>query len=342
MEMFKKGISFWVIGCFLFSFILVSSSPSQAKTIELTYSIFFPATHGHTLLATEWAKEIEKRTNGAVKITMFPGATLTPANQCYDGVVKGISDIGMSVLSYTAGRFPMMEVIDMPMGYKSGLQVTRLCNAFYNKFTPKELSDVQVMYLHGHGPGILHTKKPVTKLEDLKGMKIRCTGSSAEIVKHLGATPVAMPQTETYDALDKGVVNGVLTPMESLKGWKFAEVIKSTTLNYGSAYSLGFFVVMNKQKWASIPKETQAIIQKVNEEWIEKTGKAWDEFDKAGLEYTKSKGNQVIPLSKQEDARWAQLVHPILNEYVQKTKAKGLPGDEALKFCQEWLKKNPQ
>jgi TRAP-type transport system periplasmic protein len=339
--MIKKGVSLFV-GVFLLSaFFLTAAGPSQAKTIELTYSIFFPATHGHTLLATEWAKEIEKRTNGAVKITMFPGATLTPANQCYDGVVKGISDIGMSVLSYTQGRFPQMEVIDLPLGYKGGLQVTRLCNAFYTKFTPKELDDVKVMYLHGHGPGILHTKKPVTKLEDLKGMKIRCTGTSAEIVKHLGATPVAMPQTETYDALDKGVVNGLLSPVEALKGWKFAEVIKSTTLNYGSSYSLGFFVVMNKQKWASIPKETQAIIQKVNEEWIEKTGKAWDEFDKAGLELTKTKGNQVIPLSKQEDARWAQLVNPIMAEYVQKTKAKGLPGEESLKFCQEWLKKNP-
>ena len=72
-----------------------------AKTTELNYSIFFPATHGHTLLATEWAKEVEKRTNGAVKINMFPGATLTPADQTYDGVVKGIADIGMSVLSYT-------------------------------------------------------------------------------------------------------------------------------------------------------------------------------------------------------------------------------------------------
>ena len=72
--MFKKGLSFFIGGCFLISILLVGVGPSQAKTIELTYSIFFPATHTHTLLATEWAKEIEKRTNGAVKITMFPGA----------------------------------------------------------------------------------------------------------------------------------------------------------------------------------------------------------------------------------------------------------------------------
>ncbi len=153
----------------------------------------------------------------------------------------------------------------------------------------------KVMYLHGHGPGILHTKKPVHKLEDLKGMKIRCTGTTAKLVSQLGGIPVAMPQTETYDALQKGVVDGVMNPFETLKGWKFAEVIKYTTLNYGSAYSMAFFVVMNKQKWNALPKEVQAVIEKVNEEWIEKTGKAWDDIDKGGMEFTKSKGNQIHP-----------------------------------------------
>ncbi len=145
---------------------------------------------------------------------MFPGATLTPADQCYDGVVKGISDIGMSVLSYTRGRFPTMEVIDLPLGYQAGLQATKLCNAYYEKFKPKELDDTKIMYLHAHGPGILHTKTPVSKLEELKGMKIRCSGTSAKVVTALGAAPVAMPQNETYDALQKGVVQGVVSPLK--------------------------------------------------------------------------------------------------------------------------------
>jgi len=337
--MFKKGLVLLVSVCVMFSFIFVSTGRVQA--VDLTYSTFFPAPHAQAILAVEWAKEVEKRTNGAVKVTVFPGGTLTPANQCYDGVVKGISDVGMSVLSYTAGRFPLMEVIDMPLGYKSGAQVTRLINAFYNKFQPKELDDTKVMYLMGHGPGILNTnKKPVNKLEDLKGLKIRCTGTSSKIVSHLGATPVAMPQTETYDALQKGVVDGVMSPIETAKGWKFAEVVKYHTLNYGSAYSIGFFVVMNKQKWNSLPKDVQATIEKINTEWIEKSARSWEYVDKEGMEYTKSKGNQIITLSKAEDERWAKLVFPILDEYVVAMKAKGLPGEEALKFCQDWLKKN--
>lgn len=312
-----------------------------AGPVELTYSIFFPATHGHTLLAQDWAKEVEKRTNGQVKINVFPGATLTPADQCYDGVVKGISDIGMSVLSYVKGRFPLTEVIDQPLGYTSGRQATRLINAYYQKFQPKELSDTKIMYLHAHGPGILHTKKPVQKLEDLKGLKIRCTGTSSKVVTALGAAPVAMPQTETYDAVQKGVVDGLLSPIETLKGWKFAEVVKSTTQNFSSSYSLAFFVTMNKQKWESLPKDVQKVIEDINKEWIDKTGEAWDKFDKAGVEFTQSKGNQIVKLSKEEDERWAKLVRPIMDEYVTAMKAKNLPGEEALKFCLDWLKNNP-
>lgn len=334
-----------VLACGLFVALVggvILSGPVRAATFELSYATLFPATHGNAILAVEWGKEIEKRTNGAVKINMFAGATLTPGDQCYDGVVKGISDLGLSVLSYTKGRFPLTEVIDMPLGYRSGLQATRLINAYYKKFKPKEFDDVKVMYLHAHGPGILHTRDaPVSKMEEVKGMKIRCTGTTSKVVKALGGTPVAMAQTETYEALKKGVVAGVMSPLETLKGWKFAEVTNYTTRNLGSAYSLAFFVVMNKKKWESLPKEVQDVIEKVNEEWIEKTGKNWDFMDQEGEEYSLTKGHKFIDLTKEEDARWAEAVRPVLDEYVQEMKAKGLPGKEALEFCLDWLKKNP-
>ena len=325
-----------VIGVFCSGF-----SSSEAKTVELNYSIFFPATHGQTLLAGEWAKEIEKRTNGAVKVNIFPGATLTPPDQTYDGVVKGIADIGMSVLSYTKGRFPLSEVIDLPLGYKNGLQATKMTNAFYSKFQPAELADTKIMYLHAHGPGIFHTKKPIKSMDELKGLKIRCTGTSVRVVSALGATPVAMPQNESYDALQKGVVDGSVSPIETLKGWKIAEVIKSTTENFGSAYTVGFFVTMNKKRWNSLPKDVQQVIEQVNQEWIEKTGQTWDELDTQGKEFSLSQGNQIIELSPEEDQKWAQAVKPVLNEYVTQMKQKGLPGEDALTFCTEWLKNNP-
>ena len=313
----------------------------QMKPIELTYSIFFPAPHKNTILANEWAKEVEKRTQGRVKITLFPGGTLTPADKCYDGVVKGISDIGMSVLGYTRGKFPLTEVIDLPLGYKNGLSATLLVNRYYQQFKPKEFSEVKVLYFHAHGPGILHTKKPVYKLEDLKGLRIRSTGLSAKVVTALQAIPVAMPMGETYDALKRGMAEGSMAPMEALEGWKWGEVVKYTTESYGSAYSTAFFVVMNLEKWNSLPSEIQQTVEKINQEWVEKTGKLWDEIDQSGKAFSQRLGNQIISLSREENERWAKATQPILQDYVQNMKAKGLPGEEALKFCLEFLKKQP-
>ncbi len=331
-----------VLGLLAFGIIcsgLVPRASEAAKPIELSYSVFFPAPHKQAVLADEWAKEIGKRTNGRVKISVFPAGTLTSAEQCYDGVENGISDIGLSVLGYTRGKFPLSEVIDLPLGYRSGFAATRLINAYYAKFKPKEFDNVKVMYLHAHGPGLLHTKKPVRTLEDMQGMKIRCTGLSAKVVKALGGIPVAMPMGETYDALSRGVVDGSMAPQESLQGWKWGEVVKDTTESFGSAYSTGFFVVMNKNKWNSLPLDVKRIVEQVNKEWIDKTGRCWDEIDKTGREFTLGLGNRIIPLSNEENLRWAIKVQPILDEYVDNMKAKGLPGQEALKFCQEQLRR---
>ena len=181
-----------------------------------------------------------------------------------------------------------------------------MANEFFKKFQPKEYDETQVMFLHAHGPGILHTKKPVTKLEEMKGLKVRSTGLSAKMVQAFGGAPVGMPMAEAYDALAKGVAEGILGPNETLKGYKLAEVTAYTTENYGSTYSTAFFVVMNKGKWNSIPKDAQAIIEKLNEEWIEKTGKLWDEIDQEGKEYAIQKGMKFLSLSKEDKRKVGQ------------------------------------
>ncbi len=326
---------------FLLIFILWTFPAfGQSKTYQFNFATFFPAPHKLTIVVGEWAKEIEKRTDGKVKITIFPGSTLTPGDKCYDGVIKGISDFGMADLAYTRGRFPLTEVFYLPLGYKNALVATKMVNAFYKKFQPKELDDTKIMFFHAHGPGILHTKKPVHKLEDLKGMKIRSHGMSAKIVSALGAVPVAMPMTESYDSLQKGITEGIVCPIEALEGWKLGEVVKSTTESYITAYTSAFFVTLNKEKWSALPSDIQKIIEKANEEWIEKSGRAWDEIDKSGREFVLKRGNQIIPLPKEEAEKWAKAVAPISDEYLNTMKSKGLPGDEALKFCADYLKKN--
>ena len=195
-----------------------------------------------------------------------------------------------------------------------------------------------MLYLHAHGPGLLHTKKPVNKLEDVKGMKIRATGLASKIVTALGGAPVGTTQPETYDALRTGVADGAMSPMEALQGFKWGEVIKYTTLDYPAGYSTGMFIVMNKAKWSSMPPDVQKVFEQVSAEWIEKQGMLWDQIEQEGKDYTLKRGNKIIALSGEENSRWTAKVRPLLDDYVKSTKAKGLPGDEAMRFCVDYLK----
>jgi TRAP-type C4-dicarboxylate transport system substrate-binding protein len=335
----KKKIFVLIAFVVTTGWIISGSSNVLAATTNLTYSVFFPPTHGQSIAAVEWTKEIEKRTNGRVKINVFSGGTLTPADQTYDGVVKGISDLGMSCFAYTRGRFPVMEVLDLPIGYPNGRTATRVANDFYKKFKPKELDGVKVLYIHAHGPGLLHTIKPVNSLKDLKGMKIRSTGLSLNVVEKLGAVPVAMPQPGAYEALQRGVVDGTFTPIETLKGWKQAEVIKYTTDSSGIGYTTAMFVVMNLKKWNALPKDIQDIFESVSAQWIDVHGQKWDTLDLEGRQYTLSLGNKVIPLSNEEDARWKKAVSPIIQDYIKTTDAKGLPGQQAVKEVESLIRK---
>jgi TRAP-type C4-dicarboxylate transport system substrate-binding protein len=324
------------------SFAPISITAVQAKTINLSYSIFFPATHGQCKAGIDWAREVEKRTNGRVKITVFPGGTLTKANQCYDGVVKGISDLGMSCFAYTRGRFPVMEAIDLPHGYPNGQVATHVANEFYAVMKPAELNDVKVLYIHAHGPGLLHTKTPVQSLKELKGLKIRSTGLSAKVTEALGGIPVAMPQGATYEALQKGVVEGTFTPIETLKGWKQAEVIKYTTNCTGVGYTTAMFVVMNLKKWNSLPKDIQKIIEDTSTEYVDVHGAVWDKGDIEGREYTLSLDNKIIQLSDDENKRWKAAVQPIINGYIQARDEKNLPGGKAVDEVKKLIEKYSQ
>ncbi|WP_034622405.1 TRAP transporter substrate-binding protein [Desulfovermiculus halophilus] len=326
----------WIVG-------LCIPGTVWAGSHSLTYSSFFPPSHVQSKLAKAWCEEVKERTGGKVSIYFYPGQTLTKADQTYDGVVTGRSDIGMSCLLYTRGRFPLMDVINLPFGNPSGEFATAAFNELYDKFQPNELSDVKVLYLHAHGPGLMHTvNTKVSSLGDLKGLKLRCPGSVAETVKALGAVPVTMPMPEVYQALQKGVVDGAVYPLETHQGWKMGEAVDFTTANYSTAYSVGFFVVMNSQKWNALPAEIQETIEEINAEWAVKHGKAWDRSDMEGVRFTLRAGNSILGQGPKEADRWAKAVQPVFDSYIQMTEDKGVPGEEALSFLRQCLEKYRQ
>jgi TRAP-type C4-dicarboxylate transport system substrate-binding protein len=221
-----------------------------------------------------------------------------------------------------------MEAVDLPLGHPNGVAATKVANRLAAELKPAELKQVQVMYLHAHGPGWLHTrKKPVKALEDLAGLKIRATGTSANLVKALGGVPVALAMPEAYQALEKGVVDGSIYPRESNLGWKLGEVVNYATDLSSVGYTTAFFLVMNQDRWQALPADLRQIIAKVNLEWADRHGQAWDEADAKGLEFFLAQGGrEVLTPSPQETEAWRQAAQPVLEEYAARMKAKGLDG----------------
>jgi len=327
---------------FLGAALLVLSAaavPSFAQTIELTYANFFPPFHIQSKLAESWCEEVEKRTDGAVKINYYPGGTLTKAPQTYDSVEQGIADIGMSVLAYSRGRFPVLGAVDLPLGYPNGVTATAIANSVKEKFEPIEFDTTEIMYLHAHGPGLIHTRdKEVKTLTDLDGLKIRSTGMSAVLAKALGATPVSMGMPDAYPSLQKGVVDGCAHPMESNKGWKLAEVLDYVIDETSVAYTTTFFVAMNKAKWAALPSDVQQTIADINREWAVKHGEAWDSSDAEGRELFIEKGRTILTLAPDEAAKWQESVKPAIEKYSADLDEKGLNGTEIIGHISGMLK----
>ncbi len=334
----RHGVIFFALSTFAVGIMMASVGHAQ-ESITLRYSNWFGTSHDLSIVADQWCKEVEKRTNGKVKVRYYPGGSLVTAPQTYDSIIKGVIDVGNVCTSYNKGKFPLSEAGDLPLGHKSGSIATRMFNEYYKKFNPKDMSDVKPMHFHGQSPPITHTKKLVNKLEDLKGMRIRL-GVDPSIATNLGAVPVVMPMGDAYDAIAKGVVDGVFCNYEALKGWKLGEVVKYTTESYGMSFGSLFVVAMNKKKWDSIPPDAQKIIEQINVEWIEKTAECWDRITREGKEFVIQRGNKVIELSPEENARWAEKMQPVINDYIKRAKEKNLPGEEVVKFFRDYLKEH--
>ncbi len=338
-----KRISLLLVLGIVVAFLGICVLPVNAQTpIKINYaSSLFGPTHGIGKMHEEFIAELEKRTKGEVKVTYHPAGTFIPPPQMYDSIVKGIIDVGESACGYTRGRFPLTEIFDFPLGFGvagTAVNMTKIQNAYFEKFRPKEFDDVKILLFFGQQSQILHTKKPVRTLADYKGLRIRAAGTAAQVPPLFGAVAISVPATETYEVLRKGSADGILIPPEALKGFRLAEVVKYTTKNYSSSGGAAFFLAMNKKKWESLPAHIKKIIDDMSKEFSVKYGQRWDDIDREGLEFAKSLGNEIITLSPEEDKKWAALARPLVDDYAKRAKAKGLPGAEVVKFIDSFKK----
>ncbi len=276
---------------------------------------------------------VEAATNGKyiLDIEYFPVGTLLGGAELYDGVVTGIAESGVSSFGYTPGRFPVMLTLNQP-----GIAPPANCDAashaiweFYNKYKPKELEDVRVFYLCGTGPGWMHSNKPIRSVDDMRGLKIRVTGAGIEGVKAVGGDPVAMPMGDVYQAAQKGLIDALVSPPETLEGWKHAEIFNySTFVPY--FYSEFFWIAINWDKWNSLPKDLQDAFDAVAMDAVKEGGQIWQYQQKHGMDFAKALpgGHEFITLSEAEVAKMKEMLKPVRDKYVADLNAKGFPGEQ--------------
>jgi TRAP-type C4-dicarboxylate transport system substrate-binding protein len=291
---------------------------ANPKVIELKFAHFFPPVALMAKALNAFGQEVEQRTNGRVKVTMFPGASLLPPTRIFSGVLEGAADFGFAHIDYTAGRFLVTEVTELPLGYPSAWVSTHVLNDFYRKFRPEEWNDVRVLWFSAGSPNVFLLKdKPVRKLEDLKGLAIRAPGRTGDTVKALGATPRSTPVVEVYESTAKGVLDGSMIGVEPLKGFRLADVTKYVTSSWQVGNIFCFYVVMNKGSYNKLPADIQNTIDEISKEFEERFAVAWEEAQLAGKEHSLEKGVEWIDLSPDEVARWKDAVKPVVDDYVK-------------------------
>jgi TRAP-type C4-dicarboxylate transport system substrate-binding protein len=339
----RKCITFLLTVLVVVSFVFTVNSLAHAqKVTKLKAANYLPPTHPMSLLTGWFCEEIKKRTNGQVEITYYDGGTLLNPVKMYDGVVTGIADIGVSHIDYTRGRFPVMEVFDLPLGFTSGWVASQTSNDFFNKYKPSAWNDVHVLYVNTSGPLIFEcVNKPVKSLKDLKGLKIRAVGVMSDVIKALGGMPVPLQMPDVYDSLRRGVIDGVTVDLSTLKYWKFAEVIKYVTLDWQLGTGYTFYCVMNKGKWDALPPDIQKIFTEVASETREKQAALWNSMDIEGVDAFKAAGGQFLTLSKAEAAKWIKAVEPVIADYKKAMVSKEYKEaevDEWLNYIKERIK----
>src|SRR3954470_4213507 len=317
------------------------ASPARAQA-PLTYSSWVPPTHHLTVWQANWAAEVEKATGGRVKFQSLPKHPAA-APGTFDAVRDGLVDLSYVTASYTPARHILPLMAELP-GMADTAEVNSVAySRIHWKHFQKvgEYKGVKLLAVWPHGPGQMFTKKPVSGINDVKGLKIRTGGGIAEAVANaIGASAFVKPAPESYELLNSGVADGVFFPFESIASFKLESVIGQATVFPGGMYSSAFGFFMNEDKWNKISKQDQAIIEKHSFEYAARSnGKSWDAADQVGLAALKKAGGKVVDADPALAAEVKKRSAPIIEDWIKKASAKGVNAKAALDEFHAELKK---
>lgn len=339
----KKPWIFRLLGVALTTLTLAAGPAKADKPIELTFSAWIPQTH---ILVSNfmmpWAKEVEIATEGRVKVNFLTKPVTNPVGHL-DAVRNGVVDLAFISYSYYPGRFDLMKFAILPFSGNSAESTSLATWRVYDKYLhgANEHRGIKLLGIYGHGPGgVYTTKKPVEKIEDFDGLKLRIGGGiTADLAKALNVNAVVKPAPESYELLSTGVVDGVLFPPESIASFRLDTVVKHATVFPGGLYADLHGIIMNPAAFDRLPEQDRAILMKLSGEHIARLGgQAWGNADVAALKTLREHNvefheanDTLIAAVKQRTAKFEQA-------WLDTAKAKGIDGPAVLAEFRTTLK----
>lgn len=278
-----------------------------------------------------WTQRVSEASDGRLSFELYPSMQLGGApGDLYDQARDGVVDLIWTVLGYTPGRFPKSEVFELPFMVTSGETTSVAFHRFVETNSMDEFAGVRLLCAHAHGPGLFHTKTPVTRLEDLAGMKVR--GGSRiinDMLNRLGAEPVGMPVPQVPEALSTGVIDGTTIPWEVTPSLRVAELVTNHTGFAGEhgLYTQTFAFAMNLDRYNALPDDLRAIIDdNAGVETARAFGRAMDEGDAVGLKIAQDAGNNIVTLDEAETARWKEASRATIDQWYADSERAGFDG----------------
>jgi TRAP-type C4-dicarboxylate transport system substrate-binding protein len=344
MKEYKSKLVLFVSVTLLLTMMLVPCMKSgvNAAEFELKFGALNPETLYMAKIAKSWMAKVEKETNGRVHFTPYWGTLLTPFD-APDEVARGVVDVANFSPDYPKVGFDLHKnsgtfwygATSLPATAKLFMEVRKKfpeVDAQFDKYG-KLMADDQVMALMH-----LFTKKPVRTLSDVKGMKIKATVAYIPLLKELGAEPVMMSMFECYLALQKGTIDGILSPMDTLVPLKFIEIVKYITLT-NLTYPPHPGLMMNWNTWKKLPPDIQKVFENNMKFYSDENIKLTIEINNEYMAAAKKAGIQFVELSKDDTKKIDDIIYKENQKNAADLDAKKLPGTAMLQFVRKGLGK---
>jgi TRAP-type C4-dicarboxylate transport system substrate-binding protein len=321
--------------------------PATAEEVTLKIHHFWPPTAmPPTAILTPWCDRIAKESSNRMKCEIYPATQLggTPS-QLIQQAMDGVADIVWTLPGYTAGRFPIMEVFELPFMSQSAEATSQAAWDYYTQYGYKEFPGIKALAVNVHDNGYIHTvPRQVKVMADLKGLKIRApTRQTNRLLAALGATPVAMPLPALGDALSKRVVDGYVLPWEvipSIKAHEFTKFESETDPRSRALYTAVFILAMNQAKYDSLPPDLQKVIDANSGATLSKAaGRLWDDSAPVARKFAADHGNTFYMIPASELDRWQKATTSLPKEWMKDVGAKGEDGETLLQAAKDLIKK---